>query len=80
MSLRAIAAGLNARGIPTARGIGPWSATKVCARWHGARYNGARYKCQEPDHASMVRERDGQRRERTASVGAHGDAALLDGG
>lgn len=28
-SLRAIAAGLNARGIPTARGIGPWSATQV---------------------------------------------------
>ena len=49
MSLRAIAAGLNARGIPTARGIGPWSATKVCARWHGARY-----KCQEPDHASHL--------------------------
>jgi hypothetical protein len=29
MSLRAIAAGLNAREIPTARGIGPWSATRV---------------------------------------------------
>jgi DNA invertase Pin-like site-specific DNA recombinase len=28
-SLRAIAEGLNARGIPTARGIGPWSATQV---------------------------------------------------
>jgi DNA invertase Pin-like site-specific DNA recombinase len=29
VSLRAIAVGLNARGIPTARGIGPWSATQV---------------------------------------------------
>ena len=28
-SLRAIAAGLNARGIPTARGIGTWSAVQV---------------------------------------------------
>jgi DNA invertase Pin-like site-specific DNA recombinase len=28
-SLRAIAAGLNARGIPTARGSGSWSATQV---------------------------------------------------
>jgi DNA invertase Pin-like site-specific DNA recombinase len=28
-SLRAVAAGLNDRGIPTARGIGPWSATQV---------------------------------------------------
>jgi hypothetical protein len=28
-SLRAIAEGLNARGIPTARGIGQWSATQV---------------------------------------------------
>jgi hypothetical protein len=28
-SLRAIAAGLNARGILTAGGIGPWSATQV---------------------------------------------------
>lgn len=29
MSLRAIAAGLNAAGIPTARGHGPWSAVQV---------------------------------------------------
>ena len=28
-SLRAIAAGLNARGIPTARGAGQWSAVQV---------------------------------------------------
>jgi hypothetical protein len=28
-SLRAIAAGLNERGIPTARGTGTWSATQV---------------------------------------------------
>jgi hypothetical protein len=28
-SLRAIAAGLNARGIPTARGSGEWSAVQV---------------------------------------------------
>ena len=28
-SLRAIAAGLNARGIPTARGAGEWSAVQV---------------------------------------------------
>jgi DNA invertase Pin-like site-specific DNA recombinase len=28
-SLRAIAAGLNERGIPTARGTGTWSATEV---------------------------------------------------
>ena len=28
-SLRAIAAGLNARGIPTARGSGTWSAVQV---------------------------------------------------
>jgi Recombinase len=28
-SLRAIAAGLNKRGIPTARGTGSWSATQV---------------------------------------------------
>jgi hypothetical protein len=28
-SLRAIAAGLNARGIPTARGNGQWSAVQV---------------------------------------------------
>ena len=28
-SLRAIAAGLNARGIPTARGTGTWSAVQV---------------------------------------------------
>jgi DNA invertase Pin-like site-specific DNA recombinase len=28
-SLRAIAAGLNARGIPTARGAGKWSAVQV---------------------------------------------------
>jgi hypothetical protein len=28
-SLRAIAAGLNKRGIPTARGTGTWSATQV---------------------------------------------------
>jgi hypothetical protein len=28
-SLRAIAAGLNARGIPTARGVGQWSAVQV---------------------------------------------------
>jgi hypothetical protein len=28
-SLRAIAAGLNARGIPTARGNGEWSAVQV---------------------------------------------------
>jgi hypothetical protein len=28
-SLRAIAAGLNERGIPTARGTGMWSATQV---------------------------------------------------
>ena len=27
--LRAIAAGLNERGIPTARGTGTWSATQV---------------------------------------------------
>jgi hypothetical protein len=27
--LRAIAAGLNAQGIPTARGRGQWSATQV---------------------------------------------------
>jgi hypothetical protein len=35
-SLRAIAAGLNERGIPTARGTGTWSATqvmRVLARW-----------------------------------------------
>jgi len=29
MSLRDIAAGLNERGIPTARGTGTWSATQV---------------------------------------------------
>jgi hypothetical protein len=29
MSLRAIAAGLNERGIPTARGEGEWTATQV---------------------------------------------------
>ena len=28
-SLRAIATGLNERGIPTARGTGSWSATQV---------------------------------------------------
>jgi hypothetical protein len=28
-SMRAIAAGLNARGIPTARGNGQWSAVQV---------------------------------------------------
>ena len=28
-SLRAIAAGLNARGIPTARGAGHWTAVQV---------------------------------------------------
>jgi hypothetical protein len=28
-SLRAIAAGLNKRGIPTARGAGEWSAVQV---------------------------------------------------
>jgi hypothetical protein len=37
-SLRAIAAGLNARGIPTARGNGQWSAVQVArviGRQHG---------------------------------------------
>jgi hypothetical protein len=39
-SLRAIAAGLNERGIPTARGTGGWSATqvmRVLARQHVGR-------------------------------------------
>jgi hypothetical protein len=37
-SLRAIAEGLNARGIPTARGIGPWSATQILCTWGRAKY------------------------------------------
>jgi DNA invertase Pin-like site-specific DNA recombinase len=38
-SLRAIAAGLNARGIPTARGAGQWSAVQVARviERHGSR-------------------------------------------